>query len=50
MLGNEFGMKELGDAEKIPGMEIHRDKSGRKLRFYQKSCVEKVLDKFDISN
>nr|ABN05761.1 hypothetical protein MtrDRAFT_AC148775g34v2 [Medicago truncatula] len=31
MLKKEFDMKDLGVAKKILGMEIHRDKSARKL-------------------
>ena len=31
LLGKEFDMKDLSDAKKILGMEIHKDKGSRKL-------------------
>ena len=43
-------MKDLGTAKKILGMEIHRDRGSRKLWLSQQSYVEKVLDRFGISN
>ncbi|KAL4384756.1 hypothetical protein GQ457_15G014670 [Hibiscus cannabinus] len=46
----EFDMKDLGAAKKILGMEIHRDRSSRKLWLSQQSYVEKVLDRFGMSN
>lgn len=42
--------KDLGVAKKIINIEIHRDMSARKLWLSQKSYVEKVLDKFDMTN
>ncbi|CAJ2662759.1 unnamed protein product [Trifolium pratense] len=50
LLGKEFDMKDLGAAKRILGMEIHRDKGARKLWLSQKSYVEKVLNRFDMSN
>lgn len=50
MLGNKFDMKDLDGAKKILGMQTHRNKSARKLWLSQKSYVEKVISKFDISN
>nr|GMD09354.1 Retrovirus-related Pol polyprotein from transposon TNT 1-94 [Ipomoea batatas] len=49
-LSNEFGMKDLGVAKKILGMEIHRDRKAGKLYLSQKKYVEKVLDRFNMSN
>jgi hypothetical protein len=43
-------MKDLGAGTRILGMEIHRDRGARKLWLSQKSYVEKVLNKFDMSN
>ncbi|KAL4304503.1 hypothetical protein GQ457_10G014750 [Hibiscus cannabinus] len=50
LLSQEFDMKDLGAAKKILGMEIHRDRSSRKLWLSQQSYVEKVLDRFGMSN
>ena len=50
LLGKEFDMKDLGAAKRILGMEIHRDRGARKLWLSQKSYVEKVLNRFDMSN
>ena len=50
LLGKEFDMKDLGDAKKILGMEIHRDRGSRKLWLSQQSYVEKVLDRFGMSS
>lgn len=49
-LGNEFEMKDLGTAKKILGMEITRDRSVGKFFLSQQSYVEKVLQRFNISN
>ena len=38
MLGKEFEMKDLGDAKKIIGMEIHKDMSARNLWLSEKLC------------
>ena len=46
----DFEMKDLGAAKRIIRMEIHMDRSARKLWLSQKSYVEKVLEKFDMSN
>lgn len=50
MLGKEFDIKDLGTYKKIICMEIYRDMSARKLWLFQKIYVEKVLDKFGMSN
>nr|GMC53250.1 Retrovirus-related Pol polyprotein from transposon TNT 1-94 [Ipomoea batatas] len=49
-LSNEFEMKDIGAAKKILGMEIHRDRQAGKLYLSQKKYVEKVLDRFNMSN
>jgi len=43
-------MKDLGPTKKILGMEIHRDRKSRCLWLSQQGYVEKVLDKFNMSN
>src|ERR1044072_7598891 len=48
-LSTEFEMKDLGAARKILGMEIRRDRSAKKLWLSQKSYVEDVLKRFDMS-
>lgn len=48
-LGKEFDMKDIGVAKKILGMEIHMDIGANKLWLSQKSYVEGVLRKFDMS-
>ncbi|KAK2998642.1 hypothetical protein RJ639_023717 [Escallonia herrerae] len=50
LLSREFDMKDLGSANKILGMEIHRDRKAGKLWVTQKSYVEKVLERPDISH
>lgn len=48
MLGKEFDMKDLGIAKKIMIWKFKI--SAKKVWLSQKSYVEKVLDKFDMSN
>lgn len=48
-LGKEFDIMDLGDEKKILEIEIHRDRGANKLLFYQKSYVENVLRRFDMS-
>ena len=50
LLGKEFDIKYLGAAKKILRMEIYRDRGFRKLWLSQQNYVEKVLDRFRISN
>ena len=50
MLSKEFDMKDLGSAKKILGMEIHMDMKSRRQWLSQQGYVEKVLDKFNMSN
>jgi len=50
LLSQEFDMKDLGAAKKFLGMEIHKDISSKKLWLSQQRYVEKVLDRFGMSN
>jgi hypothetical protein len=45
-LANSFVMKDLGDAKKIIGMRITRDKKNKKLTLSQGEYIEKVLERF----
>ena len=46
----EFEMKELGEAKKILGMEISRDKHHRKIYLSQRSYLAKLLARFGMSD
>jgi len=46
----EFEMKDLGEAKKVPGMEIERDRRSDKVSLTQKGYLHKVLQKFNINN
>lgn len=48
VLSSEFEMKDLGEAKKILGMEISRNRDNRELRISQEDYVWKVLSKFDM--
>ncbi|KAM3231906.1 hypothetical protein P3S67_009118 [Capsicum chacoense] len=48
-LNNDFEMKDLGAAKKILGMEICRERQAGKLYLSQKTYVQKILDKFNMS-
>jgi hypothetical protein len=45
-----FAMKDLGPARQILGMKISRDRKNGRLWLSQESYIEKVLDKFNMSN
>ncbi|KAM1399624.1 hypothetical protein ACFX2F_027020 [Malus domestica] len=45
-LSNEFEMKDLGEARKILGMEIERDRAKGKISLCQKQYLNKVLQRF----
>ncbi|KAM2012453.1 hypothetical protein ACFX1T_024318 [Malus domestica] len=45
-LSNEFEMKDLGEARKILGMEIERDRAKGKISLCQKQYLKKVLQRF----
>jgi hypothetical protein len=47
---HEFDTKDLGPAKKILGMEIQRDRHVGTLFLSQKSYIEKVLEKYNLSN
>ncbi|KAH9679582.1 Integrase catalytic domain-containing protein [Citrus sinensis] len=49
-LASEFEMKDLGDAQRILGMEIRRDKKNGSVWLTQKSYLKKVLERFDIDD
>jgi hypothetical protein len=49
-LSHEFDMKDLGPAKKILGMEIQRDRRDGTFFLSQKSYIEKVLEKYNLSN
>ncbi|GKD09663.1 retrovirus-related pol polyprotein from transposon TNT 1-94 [Tanacetum coccineum] len=46
----EFEMKDLGPANKILGMQIHRDRVSRKFWLSQKSYVKKILQRFNMQD
>ena len=48
-LSKEFEMKDLGEAKKILGMEIARDKQRATLCLTQKQYLKKVLQRFGMS-
>lgn len=43
-------MKDLGDAKKIPGMKIERDRVKGTISFSQKQYLKKVLHHFGMFN
>ena len=45
-LSSEFEMKDLGEAKKILGMEIERDRVKGRLKLIQRSYLQKMLKKF----
>ena len=47
-LSSEFEMKDLGEAKKVLGMEITRDRRGGKVSLTQKGYLQKVLQRFNI--
>nr|GFC34127.1 retrovirus-related Pol polyprotein from transposon TNT 1-94 [Tanacetum cinerariifolium] len=49
-LAREFEMKALGPANKILGMQIHRDRVSRKFWISQKSYVKKILQRFNMQD
>ncbi|GJR08587.1 retrovirus-related pol polyprotein from transposon TNT 1-94 [Tanacetum coccineum] len=50
LLTREFEMKDLGPANKILGMQIHRDRVSRKIWLSQKSYVKKILQRFNMQD
>ena len=49
-LSSEFEMKDLGEAKKVPGIDIERDRKSGKFRLTQKRYLKKVLQKFNINS
>ncbi|KAE8722786.1 AMP-dependent synthetase and ligase family protein isoform 2 [Hibiscus syriacus] len=49
-LAREFEMKDLGSANKILEMQIHRDKSNRKIWLSQKNYLKKILSRFNMQD
>ncbi|KAJ0844964.1 putative RNA-directed DNA polymerase [Helianthus annuus] len=50
MLMAEFNMKELGEAKKIMGMEIHRDRGLKQIKLSHYSYLKKVLTNFHMND
>ena len=48
-LRNEFEMKDLGEAKKILGMEIKRDRHSKKLYLSQKEYLKRVQKQFGMN-
>ncbi|KAH9673800.1 hypothetical protein KPL70_018239 [Citrus sinensis] len=46
----EFEMKDLGPANKILGMQIHRDKNNMKIWLSQKNYLKKILRRFNMQD
>ncbi|KAE8701279.1 putative serine-threonine protein kinase, plant-type [Hibiscus syriacus] len=49
-LAREFEMKDLGSANKILGMQIHRDRSNRKIWLSQRNYFKKILSRFNMQD
>ncbi|KAJ8466528.1 hypothetical protein OPV22_029080 [Ensete ventricosum] len=49
-LSESFAMKDMGPAKQILGMQISRDRRKRKIWLSQEKYIEKVLDRFSMSN
>lgn len=49
-LAKEFDMKDLGPANKILGMQIHRDRNNRKIWLSQKNYFNKILRRFNMQD
>ncbi|GJZ10491.1 retrovirus-related pol polyprotein from transposon TNT 1-94 [Tanacetum coccineum] len=49
-LVREFEMKDLGPANKILEMQIHRDRVSRKIWISQKSYAKKILQRFNMQD
>ena len=49
-LAKHFQMKDLGQAERILGIRIYRDRSKRILALSQESYIDKVLERFSMEN
>lgn len=49
-LAREFEMKDLGPANKILGMQIHRDRNNRKIWLSQENYLNKILRRFNMQD
>ncbi|KAH9659018.1 hypothetical protein KPL70_023705 [Citrus sinensis] len=49
-LAREFEMKDLGPANKILGMQIHRDRNNMKIWLSQKNYLKKILRRFNMQD
>ncbi|KAH9670424.1 hypothetical protein KPL70_016984 [Citrus sinensis] len=49
-LAREFEMKDLGPANKILRMQIHRDRNNRKIWLSQKNYLKKILRRFNMQD
>ncbi|KAE8660160.1 acyl-CoA dehydrogenase family member 10-like [Hibiscus syriacus] len=49
-LAREFEMKDLGSTNNILGMQIHRDRSNRKIWLSQKNYLKKILSRFNMQD
>ncbi|GKF50841.1 retrovirus-related pol polyprotein from transposon TNT 1-94 [Tanacetum coccineum] len=49
-LARKFEMKDLGPANKILGMQVHRDRVSRKIWLSQKSYVKNILQRFNMQD
>ncbi|KAH9783426.1 hypothetical protein KPL71_009306 [Citrus sinensis] len=49
-LASEFEMKDLGDAQRILGMKIRRDKKNESVWLTQKSYLKKMLERFGMDD
>jgi hypothetical protein len=49
-LAREFDMKDLGPVNKILGMQIHQDRSKRKIWLSQKNYLKKILQRFNMQD
>ncbi|KAE8691333.1 protein TOPLESS [Hibiscus syriacus] len=49
-LAREFEMKDLGSKNKILGMQIHRDRSNRKIWLSQNNYLKKILSQFNMQD
>ncbi|KAE8728811.1 hypothetical protein F3Y22_tig00004072pilonHSYRG00246 [Hibiscus syriacus] len=49
-LAREFEMNDLGSTNKILGMQIHRDRSNRKIWLSQKNYLKKILSRFNMQD
>ncbi|KAE8715738.1 hypothetical protein F3Y22_tig00110160pilonHSYRG00308 [Hibiscus syriacus] len=49
-LAREFELKDLGSENKILGMQIHRDRSNRKIWLSQKNYLKKIFSRFSMQD